>query len=122
MTAIIPTVARMVHFHPASNSTNPRFPAGATLAAVIAAVLPDGKLNLGVFDTEGLSHSMPGVPLIQEGETAPEGGFFAAWMPYQTQVAAGTTAPVLHATPGAAAAASQPVSPSPLSDASKPAK
>lgn len=59
---------------------------------MIAAVLPDGKLNLGVLDSNGTHHAMPNVPLIQEGEPAPENGYYATWLPYQTGQAAKTEA------------------------------
>jgi hypothetical protein len=104
MTTIDPTVGRMILFHPPSNSTNSTFAPGATCAAIIAAVLPNERLNLAVFDSKGAVHSMESVPLIQEGDTAPVNGFFAEWMQYQKAVAKGETAPVLHATPIASAA------------------
>jgi hypothetical protein len=114
MSKIDPTVGRMILFRPPSNSANPTFAPGATCAAIIAAVLPGARLNLAVFDSNGAVHSMTGVPLIQEGEKAPENGYFAEWMPYQKSVAKGETAPVLHAQPKSAEDV-------PLSAASKPA-
>jgi len=99
MSQIDPTVGRMILFHPPSNSANPTFAPSATCAAIIAAVLPDDRLNLAVFDSNGAVHSMEKVPLIQEGDDAPADGYYAEWMPYQKSVAKGETAPVLHAPP-----------------------
>jgi hypothetical protein len=114
MAKIEPTVGRVVWFHPPNNSTNHAFAPAAICAAQIAKVLPDGRLNLGVLDGNGVNHSMTEVPLIQDGDTAPENGYFAEWMPYQKSVAKGETAPVLHAQPKS-------VEDLPLSAASKPA-
>lgn len=114
MTNIVPTVGRMILFHPPSNSTKHGFEPTAICAATIAKVLPDGRLNLGVLDGNGAQHSMTEVPLIQDGETPPENGYWAEWMPYQKSVAKGETAPVLHAMPKSA-------EDSPLSAASTPA-
>ena len=97
MTSIVPTVARMVHFHPSNSSSHPAFEPNAVCAAVIANVLPNGKLNLAVFDGNGASFAMANVPLVQEGEDATEGGYYAEWMPYQKAVATGETEPVKHA-------------------------
>ena len=121
MSKIDPTVGRMILFHPPSNSANPGFAPNTTCAAVIAKVLPNGRLNLGVFDGEGASHSMTDVPLIQEGDTAPKDGYFAQWMDYQKSVAKGDTAPVLHANP-AVVTPPKPTVPSPLSAAANPVK
>ncbi len=114
MSKIDPTVGRVVWFHPPSNSTKHGFEPNEICAAQIARVLPDGRLNLGVLDGNGVNHSMTEVPLIQEGDTKPENGYYAEWMPYQKSVAKGETAPVLHAQPKSAedlplSAASQPV-------------
>lgn len=80
---IKPTVGRVVWFHPASNSRKSGFEPTEICAAIVARVLPDGKLNLGVFDGNGESFPMAEVPLIQDGETAPKDGFYAEWMPFQ---------------------------------------
>lgn len=74
MPIITPTVGRVVWFHPSSNSTHHGFSPGATCAAMIAAVLEDGTLNLGVLDAKGQHHAMENVRLIQEGDTAPKVG------------------------------------------------
>jgi hypothetical protein len=114
MTRIVPTIGRMILFHPPANSTKDGFEPNAICAATIAKVLPDGRLNLGVLDGNGVNHSMTEVPLIQEEETPPQDGYYAEWMPYQKSVAKGETGPVLHAQPKSAedlplSAASKPV-------------
>lgn len=119
MTRIVPTIGRMILFHPPSNSTHHGFEPNAICAATIAKVLPDGRLNLGVLDGNGVNHSMTAVPLIQEGEPQPENGYFAEWMSYQKSVAKGETAPVLHAQP-ALAPSPKSAEDLPLSAASKP--
>lgn len=77
--AITPTVGRIIYFHPASNSTHRGFKPNALCAAQIAAVLPDGKLNLGVLDANGAHHAMTNVPFIQDSDTPPEDGYYAEW-------------------------------------------
>ena len=99
MAKIDPTVCRMILFHPPANSTHGAFAPSAICAAVIANVLPDGRLNLAVFDGNGASHPMTEVPLIQEGDKPPVTGYYAEWMPYQKSVAKGEAPPVLHAPP-----------------------
>ncbi|WP_208280125.1 DUF2829 domain-containing protein [Massilia oculi] len=86
---ITPTVGRVVWFHPAANTRHADFSppaAGEPVAAIIAAVLqgqPVDIVNLAVFDAVGTSHARTMVPLIQEGQDVPEGGYYATWMPYQ---------------------------------------
>jgi hypothetical protein len=85
-TKITPTVGRVVWFYPHANAQfdgfSPPVP-GQPLAAIIAAVLMSGDLNLAVFDAVGVAHSRTVVPLVQEGDEAPADGYFATWMPYQ---------------------------------------
>jgi hypothetical protein len=94
---IKPTVGRVVWFHPGAYSQMANFAPNSTCAAIIAFVLSDDRVNLGVLDARGVSHSRTNVPLIQDGEPAPERGYYCEWMPYQKAVAAGTTPPTLHA-------------------------
>jgi hypothetical protein len=87
-TKIIPTVGRVVWFYPAANQATSGFapPAeGQPLAAIIARVVDADAdvVHLAVFDGVGASCSEPYVQIIQEGETAPETGRYATWMPYQ---------------------------------------
>ena len=80
MPKIDPTVGRIVWFHPPTDSTNHAFAGNEFFAATIARVLPDGKLNLGVLDGNGVNHSMVDVPLLQDGDEAPAKGYYAEWM------------------------------------------
>lgn len=94
-TIIKPTVGRVVWFHPSTviGSTDFSPPAaGQPLAAIVAAVLATGELNLTVFDAVGNPHSQTLVPLVQEGEDVPANGYYAEWMPYQKGQAAKTEA------------------------------
>jgi len=123
MSKIDPTVGRMIWFHPPSDSTNTGFEPNAICAATIAKVLPDGRLNLGVLDGNGVNHSMTEVPLIQEGDKAPEKGYYAEWIPADgkpaTKAEKLTSAPVA---PSPFSAAANPVSPKPsIPAAPKPA-
>lgn len=121
MSKIDPTVGRVVWFHPPYNSANSAFAPASVCAAIIAAVLPDNRLNLAVLDGKGACHSMEGVPMIQEGDESPENGYYAEWMPYQKSVSKGETAPVLHAQPTKVETLSAPaVEPSPFSAAADP--
>src|ERR1700761_5990513 len=82
MASITPTVGRMILFHPMKGVIHHSLPPDEVRAATIAHVHADGKkLNLAVIDRNGTSHAMPDVPLIQEGEDAPENGYYAEWMP-----------------------------------------
>jgi hypothetical protein len=81
MSKIDPTVGKTVWFNPAYNSTNSAFAPATVCAAIVAAVLPDGRVNLAVFDANGASHSMEKVPLVQDGEASPENGYYAEWIP-----------------------------------------
>lgn len=80
---IVPTVGRVVLFHPAKNDY--RLGAGV-LAAIVAQVNGD-TLNLGVFDGNGASHARQSVPLVQDDAPVPE-GCYCEWMPYQKGQAA----------------------------------
>lgn len=105
MTVIIPTVGRVVHFHPGPHDkvrfahiANPHEPDQIQpFAAIVAYVWGDDRVNLTVSDHAGNTHPMQSVKLIQEGEEAPEDLCYCEWMKYQKQVAAGEIAPVLHA-------------------------
>lgn len=85
-TKITPTVGRVVYFVPSARTGSSDFTppaAGQPLAAIIAAVLEGGALNLAVFDALGHQHARLNVPLVQDGEDIPEDGYYAYWMPYQ---------------------------------------
>lgn len=98
MTAIAPTVGRIVWFHPEGGTPN-----GDPLAAKIAAVNEDGTINLGVLDHNGVPYAKTNVFLRQDGEANPlaSTGGWAQWMPYQV----GQAAKALATAPGGAAVA-----------------
>lgn len=84
-TTIKPTVGRVVWFYPSAAPLPEGFAVpelGQPLAAIVARVWHERSVNLAVFDANGVSHAFQSVPLIQEGEEAPD-GHHAAWMPYQ---------------------------------------
>jgi hypothetical protein len=96
---ILPTIGRIVLFHPSTQRTFStlsndggfaRIDPTKPLAAIVTHVWSDAMVNLTVFDSNGVSWSRTSVALIQEGERKPEGGYFCHWMPYQTGQAAKT--------------------------------
>ena len=91
MTKILPTVGRVVLFTPSRLTGDGRFAhidGRKPLAAIVSHNFNDALVNLAVFDSNGTSHSRTSVPLVQEGETKPEDGYFCSWMPYQVGQAA----------------------------------
>lgn len=80
---ISPTNGRIVWFTPASNAATADFAPGTKLAAIVAHVHSDRCVNLAVFDANGVAHSRCSVTLLQDDDAAPDGGYFAEWMPYQ---------------------------------------
>lgn len=83
---IKPTVGRVVWFTPHLHGDT-RFDATQPLSASIAYVYSDRLINVGYLDQLGVKHSATSVPLIQDGDTKPEDGFYCEWMPYQKQQA-----------------------------------
>lgn len=75
---IEPTVGHVVWYHP-----DPAEPyGGQTLAAHVAFIWSEGMVNLMVIDPNGMPFSKTSVPLIQEGDKAPAGGY-CELIPYQ---------------------------------------
>lgn len=74
-TIIPPTVGRVVWYY--------EHGAAAPQAAIVAYVHSDRCVNLGVFDPNGHVVGRTSVPLVQEGDAAPERGSYCRWMPYQ---------------------------------------
>lgn len=70
-------VGQQVFFHPLKSVLHHSLPHGKVLAATVAAVLEDGRLNLSVLDINGASHGMTEVPLLESSDTAPERGYYA---------------------------------------------
>lgn len=109
---IKPTLGRIVHYHPSTNSNGSGFTPTELCAAIIVHVENDGLVNLTVFDKVGAPHGRTNVLLIQEDNEIPAGGHYCEWMPYQKDVAAGKIPPVLHATPpGGTTITSSPLQP-----------
>lgn len=86
MTAIEPTVGRILWFVPGRR--DPLFVPEKTqiFAGIVCGVLPDGYLNLGVWDGNGNHYGRMRVRLLQPedevGDSDREMGY-CVWMPYQ---------------------------------------
>lgn len=82
---IRPTVGRVVWFYPAGSS-----PGNQPLAAIIAHVHSDTRVNLAIFDPNGVPMADPptSIPLAQDEDGMPASGFYCMWMPYQKGQAA----------------------------------
>ena len=53
------------------------------LDATVVYAWDDRTVNLHVLDHRGNPFVATLVPLMQEGDTPPQSGFYAEWMPYQ---------------------------------------
>jgi hypothetical protein len=80
---ISPTPGRVVWVYHAGGSSFVLPDDGQPCAGIVARVWHDRMVNLAVFDANGQSFPMTSVILVQEGDTAPEHGVYATWMPYQ---------------------------------------
>lgn len=91
MSAIQPTPGRVVWYWPSANDGVPSLP-GQPLAAIVASVHTDRRVNLSVIDGHGNTHARGNVSLIQPDDIRPQPGSFnfAEWMPYQVGQAAKT--------------------------------
>lgn len=95
MSKIVPTIGRKLYFHPNGmpggipplTQNDPSVPLDATIVYVWPSVAqedPEYSLNLVVFDHAGNMQPMHGIPLVQDGETAPDAPHpYAEWMPFQ---------------------------------------
>lgn len=92
---IKPTVGRVVNYSPGKDDASVNHDGVQPLAALIVYVWNDRMVNIAGFDSNGFPFSRTSVPLHQEGDDVPQGGY-AFWMPYQKAVAAGEP-PTLHA-------------------------
>lgn len=88
MSAIQPTPGRIVWYWPSTNDGVPSLP-GQPLAAIVASVHTDRRVNLSVIDSYGNHHARGNVSLIQPDDIRPQPGSFnfAEWMPYQISAA-----------------------------------
>lgn len=88
---IIPTIGRVVWFHPAPKSGEAGFAShhesGVPYAAIVAHVWSAALVNLSVLDANGAAHSRTSVALIQEGDAVPDAAY-CEWMPFQKGQAA----------------------------------
>ena len=84
---ITPTLGRIVWFQPHNEAG-----LNTQQSAIIARVNDDGTLNLTVFAPDGYPYGIQNVPLLQDDDPTPVGGFYAEWMPYQKGQAAKTEA------------------------------
>jgi len=80
---IKPSVGRVVLFYPRDHGAVTNQP----WAATITYVHTDRKVNLMTIDPYGSPHPATGVPLVQEGDKAPDDAQYCEWMPYQTGTA-----------------------------------
>jgi hypothetical protein len=83
---IKPTVGRVVWYWLAAGS-----PQREPLAAIVAAVKSDSRVNLSVIDAEGNQRGEQNVELIQDDSERPS-THYCEWMPYQKGQAAKTEA------------------------------
>lgn len=87
---IIPTVGRVVWYHP-GNYTNgmTQYNAAQPMDAHIVYVWGDDMVNLLIVDHAGVTHERTSVPLVQEGSQYIAGPSpYCEWMPYQKGQAA----------------------------------
>lgn len=88
---IKPTVNRHVYFFPATpDNAEPGTYNQSPHAAIIAHVFTDRLVNLACFNSSGALYSQTSVPLLQDDDLAPAGGYYATWMDYQKGQAAKT--------------------------------
>lgn len=73
---IKPSIGRVVLFHPNKKSE-------LVFPALVCFVHNDSLINVGGFDNNGNAYGATSVPLLQEGDEAPNVGAYAEWMPYQ---------------------------------------
>jgi hypothetical protein len=86
---IRPTVGRVVLYTP-QKTDELIYVLGEKLAAIICKIWSDTCVNLAVFDANGVATNVTSVPLIQDMEPKPDGGFYCEWMEYQKGQAAKT--------------------------------
>lgn len=63
-----PTIGRIVHYYGLDMTIPP-------MAAIVASVLPDGTLNLGIWDHSGDSKPRRGVPFCDGSGERPASNF-----------------------------------------------
>jgi len=73
-----PTIGSILWFHSGPHHTDTSFAAQPICAAIVTHVLSDTSVNLTVFDGNGAAHGKRSVPLIAQGEDAPQ-GVYCEW-------------------------------------------
>jgi len=98
---IVPTVGRIVLYHPGPDDPASELIPRSPQAAIICYVWNDTNVNLCVFDSNGAPYPRTSVYLLQEepGPNVRPHSQYAEWMPYQQAVAKGEIPPTLHAEP-----------------------
>lgn len=81
---IKPTVGRSLHFFAGSDSDRKTFGGPGPFACILAGVISDECINVGVFTNEGAVVPRTRVALLQGSEITSEGQSFCAWMPFQS--------------------------------------
>lgn len=77
---IKPSIGRVVWFTPLNEHiVDPKQP----WAALVTYVHGDRMVNLAAFNPNGDHQPKSSVPLLQDDDAKPEGGYFCSWMPYQ---------------------------------------
>lgn len=122
-TVIKPTVGRMVYFYPDPDlDVRMNCTPGEPLTAIVCKVLGDRRVNLHVFDANGVSHAgVTSITLMQDGDPKVEGRR-CEWMQYQVgqaKAAAQAAIPTPPAAPipaPAPAPAPVPVPPAPIAE------
>jgi hypothetical protein len=89
---IKPTVGRVLWYFPTGEDKINRTIDAQPLAAIIAHVNADGRVNLAIFDSTGRPFHRTSVPLVQDEGEGPSDGDYCRWMPYQLGQAAKTAA------------------------------
>jgi len=91
MAAIQPTIGRVMLHSMERNSDYPEIPA-VVVSGLVQKVNEDGTVNLLTSIESGYPMPARNLPVVQEGETAPEFAAYAFWMPYQVAQATEATA------------------------------
>lgn len=82
---ISPSIGRIVWYHPHISERDPN---AQPLAAIVAKVISDRIVTLGVFRGDGTSFAAQSVPLLQDGDEIDLEKAFCEWMPFQKGQAA----------------------------------
>ncbi len=87
---IKPTIGRSLHFHAGSDADLKTFGGTGPFAAILAGVISDQRINVGVFTNEGTVVGRTNVQLLQGLDIVSEDESYCEWMPFQLGQAAGS--------------------------------